>query len=242
MILNHRFDSLLKTAALCTAGVLLLSACSDKGESTTHAAVDGRSSFETVDDHALGNPDAPITIVEYASVTCGHCANWNNTVWDDFREKYVDTGKVRYVFREFPTQPVELATAGHLLANCAGDDKFFDLIHVQFKRQQDILYSDDKKGEYVRLAKTAGMSEADFDACMQNETEITRLDNVVNEGFNAGVTGTPTFFLNGKKVKAFVLADFDKLIAEELGEPLPEPTPEAGEETDAPAKAEGADH
>lgn len=240
MILNHRFDSLLKTAALCTAGVFLLSACGDKGTNTTQAAVDGRSSFETVDDHALGNPDAAITIVEYASVTCGHCANWNNTVWDDFREKYVDTGKVRYVFREFPTQPVELATAGHLLANCAGEDKFFDLIHVQFKRQRDILSSSNIKEEYVRLAKSAGMSEADFEACMQNEAEISRLDAVVNEGFNSGVTGTPTFFLNGKKVKAFVLADFDKLIAEELGEP--EPAAETGEETEAPAKADGEDH
>lgn len=239
MIINHRFDSLLKTATLCTAAAFVLSACGDKATSTTSApAVDGRSSFETVSDHALGNPDAPITVVEYASVTCGHCANWNNTVWDDFREKYVDSGKVRYVYREFPTAPVSLATAGHLLANCAGDDKFFDMIHVQFKRQQDIMTSSDVKGEYIKLAKLAGMNEQDFETCMTNEAEIARLDEIVKAGFEAGVTGTPSFFVNGKKVKAFLIEDFDKAFAEALGEPLPE-TDEAAEQ---PAEADGAGH
>lgn len=237
MFINSRFDSLVKSAAAITLGVTMLAACGDNSATTASGSVDGRTSFEVADDHAMGNADAPITIVEYASVTCGHCANWDQTVWSDFRKKYVDTGKVRYVFREFPTAPTDLANAGHLLANCAGDDKFFDLIHIQFQRQREILTSNDVKGEYVRLAKSAGMSEAEFDACMVNEEEIARLDKVVNDGFAAGVTGTPTFFLNGKKIAAYVLEDFDKAIAEALGEPVPET-----ETSGSPAEAEGENH
>jgi len=236
MFINHRFDSLMKTAALCTAGVFLLAACGDKGTKTTSGSVDGRSIYEVAGDHALGDANAPVTVVEYASVVCAHCANWDKTVWDGFREKYVDTGKVRYVFREFPTSPVTLANAGHLLANCAGEDKFFDMIHIQFKRQREILTSSDVKGEYVRLAKSAGMSEADFEACMTNETEIARLDKVMEDGFAAGVGGTPTFFINGSKKDVYKLEDFDKEIAKALGEPIPEET-----ETEAEPPAESKD-
>ncbi len=227
MILTTRFDSLIKTATLLVAGGLLLSACGDKTAQTTKGSTDGRSSYETASDHALGDPAAPITVVEYASVTCGACANWNNNVWYDFRTKYVDTGKVRFVYREFPTAPVDLAMAGHLIANCAPEEKFFDLIHVQFKRQREILSSTDIKGEYVRLAKSAGMSEADFEVCMSNEAEIERLNGVISAGVDAGVTGTPTFFINGEKyARIFKLEEFDKAFAEILGEPIPEPEAE----------------
>jgi len=236
MFANHRFDSFLKTSAIVTASVFLLASCGNEGAKTTTGSTDGRTSFEVDGDHAMGDANAPVTVVEYASVVCSHCATWDNTVWDDFRTKYVDTGKVRYVFREFPTAPVSLANAGHLLANCAGDDKFFDLIHIQFKRQREILSSSDVKGEYVRLAKSAGMSEQEFEACMTNEQEIARLDKVMNDGFAAGVGGTPTFFINGTKEDVYKLEDFDKKIAEILGEPIPE--------TDAepPTESKDGDH
>lgn len=217
MILNFRFAPSVKAVAmgLGAAAFMSLSACgNDTG--VTSGPADGRSAYENSDDKALGNPDAPITVVEYASVTCGHCANWDTTVWPDFRKKYVDTGQVRYVFRGFPTAPVELATAGHLLAACAPDDKYFDLIHVQMKRQREILSSNDIRGEYVALAKSAGMSEDDFEACMRNEEEIARLDKVVSDGFDAGVSGTPTFFVNGEKAKAYTLEDFDEVFADIL--------------------------
>jgi len=114
-----------------------------------------------------------------------------------------------------------------LIANCAPEDKFFDLIHVQFKRQREILSSTDVKGEYVRLAKSAGMNEADFDACMSNEVEIDRLNNVIRTGVDMGVTGTPTFFINGKKESVFKLEEFAPIFAEILGEPITEPEVEA---------------
>ena len=224
MMTTLRFNLPLKPIAASIFGVVMMTACGDSAPQSKGPAIDGRTSFEVKGDHALGNPGAKVTVVEYASVTCPTCANWDMTVWPDFREKYVDTGKVRYVFREFPTPPEDLANAGHLLANCAGEDKFFDLIHIQFKRQREILTSDDVRGEYERLAKSAGMNEAEFTACMTNEVEIARLEKVINDGYANGVTSTPTFFINGKKSKVYKLEDFDEAIAETLGEISPPET------------------
>ena len=201
----------------------ILAGCGDKTATKTNASSTGneRSAYETTTDHAMGNPKAPITVVEYASVTCSHCANWHETVYPEFKTKYVDTGKVRYVYRPFPTPPVDLANAGHLLANCAPNNKFFDLISIQMKRQKQIFGSSDIKGEYIAMAKSAGMSEDDFDKCMQNEELMDRLQKIIEMGVNDGVTGTPTFFINGKKVKAFTIEDFDKEFAVVLGLPAP---------------------
>ncbi len=235
MSINTTFDSFFKSLTLGLLGSVLLVACGDANTSSAPSAEGERTSYENADDHALGDVNAPITVVEYASVVCPACANWATTVWPDFRTKFVDTGKVRFVFREFPTPPVDLAMAGHLIANCAAEDKFFDVIHIQFKRQREILGSSDIKGEYVDLAKSAGMSEADFETCMSNEEEIARLNNVIKTANDLGVTGTPTFFINGTRYSsrdAFAVEDFEKIFAEILGEAQPEETPDASQEAD----------
>jgi len=227
MFKNIRFDSLSKTTITLAAGTLLLAACSGESEKPATGAVSGeRTSYEVPGDHALGNPDAKVTVVEYASVTCGACGNWHTNVWPEFKSTYIDTGKVRFVYREFPTGVVNLANVGHLLANCAGEDKFFGLIDVQMKRQSQIVNSADVKGEYVALAKSAGMNEAAFDACMADQEKIDRLKKVADDASNAGVTGTPTFFINGKKEQMFVIEDFHKKLAPLLGEDAPQPPEE----------------
>ncbi|PHS37403.1 MAG: disulfide bond formation protein DsbA [Robiginitomaculum sp.] len=221
-MINTRFVSFTKTTITLAAGTLLLAACSGDSAKPVSGAISGeRSSYEVAGDHALGNPDAKITVVEYASVTCGACGNWHTNVWPEFKSTYVDTGKVRFVYREFPTGVVNLANVGHLLANCAGEDKFFGLIDVQMKRQNQIVNSADVKGEYVALAKSAGMNEAAFDACMADQEKIDRLKKVADDASNAGVTGTPTFFINGKKEQMFVIEDFHKKLAPLLGEDAP---------------------
>ena len=226
MNFNIRTDSLIKTAVLSLSAALLLGACGDKNTATitgNATATAGRTAYETVGDHALGSADAPITIVEYASLTCPHCATWSLGVFPKLQEKYISTGKVRYVFRPFPTPPVDLANAGHLLAACAPEEKYFDLLHVQFNRQTQIRQSADIKGEFLKLAKSAGMNEAAFDACMVNQRELDLLQSAIVAGSNTGVTGTPTFFINGKKTPkdTFTFESFEKLIAEALGEPVP---------------------
>lgn len=220
-----------KTAALSLTAALLLTACGDKGATTTSVAAEGRAAHEVVGDHAMGSIDAPITLVEYASVTCPHCGNWFESVFPDLRTKYINTGKVRYVFREFPTN--ELSTPGHLLTNCVPEDKFFDVLHLQFKNMKQINYTNNVKGEFLKIAKSAGLNETQFEACFTNEAEIDRLNDVLAGGQNAGVTGTPTFFINGKKAPTgtYELEKFDAIFAEFLGEAIPE----------APTKSETAE-
>ena len=214
----------LRAAALSTVCAFALSACGDN--SSTAAPVGGsadRSSYEFADDHAIGNPSAKATIIEHASVVCGACANWHLTVYPDVKKKYIDTGLVRFVFREFPTSPENLAQAGFLVANCAGEDKFFENISLQFKRQPQIFAAVGKGGgavkdEYVAIAKAGGLSEADFEQCLQDPEELARYEKVVQMGIDAGVTGTPSFFVNGEKTKMFKLEDFDKALRPILGE------------------------
>lgn len=217
----------LRAAALGTVCALALAACGNTSASdnvstsTSAAGTLERSQYEFEDDHAIGNPNAKATIIEYASVVCGACANWHTTVYPDFKKKYIDTGLVRFVFREFPTAPENLAQAGFLIANCSGEDKFFENISLQFKRQRQIFAAAGDgtvKDEYIAIAKAGGLSEEGFEQCLQNPEELARYEKVVQMGIDAGVTGTPSFFLNGEKTKMFVLEDFDLALRPILGE------------------------
>ncbi len=223
MLKNTPTDSFAKALTLSVVGAFLLSACGgDKSATPTNSGTtNGQSEYEVAGDHAIGSPDAAVTLVEYASVTCGACANWHNTVYPDFKKKYIDTGKVRFVFREFPTPPVNLAQAGFLIANCAPEDRFFDNISLQFKQQRALLTSDDIRKAYVDLAKASGLNEEGFEACLKNEDEISKYEAVVKAGSDAGVTSTPTFFINGNKEKLFTIESFDEALAPLLGEDAP---------------------
>lgn len=212
--------------AIAGTATLLLAGCGDKGETKVSPASSGAtaSEYEVDGDHAIGNPEAKATVVEYASVVCAACANWHTSVYPDFKKTYIDSGKVRFIFREFPTSPENLAQAGFLLANCANEDKFFENISLQFKRQNQIFEAA-RNGkvleEYHALAKAAGMSVPEFEACLANEEEIAKYKAVVQGGIDAGVTSTPTFFINGVKEKVFKMEDFAEKLAPILGEPLP---------------------
>lgn len=228
--MNTHVKTIAKTTALSLSAVLLLAACGDKAATTANTPVDGRTSYEVAGDHAIGSVDAPITLVEYASVTCPHCANWTSTVFPDIQAKYINSGKVRYVFREFPTS--DLSNPGHLLTNCVPDEKFFDVLHLQFKNMKQINYTGNVRGEFLKIAKSAGLSETEFEACFTDTAEIDRLNNVMIKGQNMGVGGTPTFFINGKKAPAgtYEIDGFDKLFAEITGDELPK-TPAESDET-----------
>lgn len=215
----------LRAAAMGTVCALALSACGNSNNAanttSTSASTSDRSQYEFDDDHAIGNPNAKATIIEYASVVCGACANWHTSVYPNFKKKYIDSGLVRFVFREFPTAPENLAQAGFLTANCSGEDKFFENISLQFKRQPQIFAAAGKgtvKDEYIAIAKAGGLSEDGFEQCLQDPEENARYEKVVQMGIDAGVTGTPSFFLNGEKTKMFVLEDFDTALRPILGE------------------------
>lgn len=173
----------------------------------------------------MGKADAPITIVEYASMTCSHCASFHNNVLPALKEKYIDKGQVRLVFREFPLD--DRAALASMTARCAGTEKALPLISALFTRQDDWAQSksiDELRGKLFALGQQTGLTKQAFDACipLANEsklspakekllTDILMVRKRANETF--GVVQTPTFFINGKKLDGVTIEDFDKAIA-----------------------------
>jgi protein-disulfide isomerase len=168
---------------------------------------------------ALGNADAKVTIVEYASMTCSHCARFHKETFPALKEKYIDTGKVRFILREFPLDP--RATAGFMLARCAGDDKYFAMVDVLFHQQPSWAFVEGPKvlDAMSQIAKQAGFTQQQFEACLKDQALYDGINTIkarAEEKF--GVNSTPTFFVNGKRASGeMTIEEFDKLIAPLLG-------------------------
>src|SRR3569833_598015 len=149
---------------------------------------------------AMGRADAPIQMSEYASLTCPHCARFNKDVFPAFKAKYVDTGKVRYPLKEFLTPPQEVAAAGWLVARCAGKDKYFQVVDAIF-RSQDQMFAPgvSPRAVLLQIAQGAGMTEAQFNACVSDEKALKALNDRINASLKGeNITGTPSFVVNGK--------------------------------------------
>ena len=163
-------------------------------------------------DEVQGQADAPVTIVEYASMTCPHCSHFHETTYPEMKKKYIDTGKVRFIFREFPLDP--LAAAAAMLARCAGKDKFFPLVDAFFAQQKDWVVQKPLQPMFA-IAKQAGFTQQSFDECLANQQLLTGLEEQrtrATQKFN--VNSTPTFFINGKTVRgALTPEELDKQIA-----------------------------
>ena len=193
---------LLVVAAL---GALALAGCS-KGAGTVDTA-----------DMTLGDPNAKVKMVEYASLTCSHCGKFNNEVFPEFKKKYIDTGKVHYTFKEFLTPPNEVAAAGFLTARCAGKDKYFNVTDAIFHAQQEMFTTGDMRGVLLRIAQSAGLTEEQFNACITDEAALKALNERVEKAIKVDkINATPTFVINGKKVKEgeVSLAELDAAVAE----------------------------
>jgi protein-disulfide isomerase len=159
----------------------------------------------------LGPADAKVTIVEYASMSCPHCAHFDATTFDAFKLKYLDSGKVRYIFREFPLNAPAFAAA--MVARCAPADRFFDVIHAYFRSQDQWLMASDLKTAVLDIAKTFGFTQQSFDACVSNQALFEAINAVRDRGASFGVQATPTFFINGKKFEgALSLEELDGAI------------------------------
>src|SRR5438445_6548827 len=149
-------------------------------------------------DEIQGSADAPVTIVEYASMTCPHCSHFHETTYPELKKKYIDTGKVRFIFREFPLDP--LAAAASMLARCADKDKFFPLIETLFQMQR--TWAVEKPiPPLMAIAKQAGFSEQSFNACLSDQKMLDAMQTEQKRATDKfGVNSTPTLFVNGKKV------------------------------------------
>ncbi|MEM9329871.1 MAG: DsbA family protein [Pseudomonadota bacterium] len=162
-------------------------------------------------EHVKGDPEAPVTIIKYASMTCPHCRAWHVNAYPTIKEKYIDTGVAKFYMREFPFDPA--AAAAFMLAECAGEEKYFSMIDILYQKQS--TWSRGKVvDELFKIAKLAGFTQESFNACLKNQ-EL--LDNVLaiqkKAAEDYGVNATPTFFINGTKYSGNVSAeDMSKVI------------------------------
>jgi protein-disulfide isomerase len=177
---------------LTATAVLSLGACSQ--------ALGGKSSGSLGDEISLGQPNAKVTVIEYASASCPHCARWNEEVFPTFKKKYIDTGKVHYIFREFLTPPENVAAAGFLLARCGGKDKYFPILDAVFRSQREWgPRGEGVRDSFLRIAQTFGMNEQQFTACVSDEKQLNALNDRVEKWQKTdNISGTPTFIVNGK--------------------------------------------
>ena len=161
----------------------------------------------------LGYPRAKVTVTEYASVGCPHCAHWARTVYPAFKTKYIDTGRVRFAFHEMLTGDGSLAAAGFLLARCAGTDKYFQVVDQVFARQMEIAQHG--APPLKAIGEAAGVGEDRFKTCLSDNAALKTLGDRTDADAKAhDVQGTPTFFVNGVRMTGdAVLADFDAAIA-----------------------------
>jgi protein-disulfide isomerase len=147
-------------------------------------------------DQILGAANAPVTIIEYASMTCPHCSHFHETTFPEMKTKYIDTGKVRFIFREFPLDP--LAAAGSMLARCAGKDKYFPMIDALFSQQKDWVVQK-PLAPMLAIAKQAGFTQQTFDECLANQQMLNGIEESRTRAASKfNVNSTPTFFINGK--------------------------------------------
>jgi protein-disulfide isomerase len=151
-------------------------------------------------DRAMGSAKAPVTMIEYASVTCPYCAAWNSNVFPEFKKKYIDTGKVRYVFRETLIHD-EVDVVGFRVARCASPDKYFQVIDAMMRGLPQ-MKTEPPRTVFLAAAKSAGMSEADVDRCLADKPAMQqaflRQDKEAKE---FDIEGTPTFIVDGKKAE-----------------------------------------
>jgi protein-disulfide isomerase len=160
----------------------------------------------------MGDPKAPVTIIEYASMTCGHCAQFELTSFPDLKAKYIDTGKVRYTLREFPLDP--LAAAAAMLARCSGD-KREAMVELLFQQQKNWAFVNNPLQALRDTVKQTGMGQAAFEACLNDQAMFDKINQIRDTAAQKfGINATPTFFINGEKKSGEIpAAALDEVLA-----------------------------
>jgi protein-disulfide isomerase len=198
-------------------------------------------------DVVMGSNDAPLTLIEYASLTCPHCAHLHEAILPAIQQTYIDKGLVRYVFRDFPlNQP---ALAASVLTRCVNKESYYPFLAMLFGQQRVWAGAADAaamRASLQELSARAGLSQADFEACLQNKAEAQAILQDMKSGESLYcIVGTPTVVLNGRVVPGEALRDFEGLDAEirkelkSLGKPVPEPAAGAGAAATPPAAPPG---
>jgi protein-disulfide isomerase len=168
-------------------------------------------------DVALGPANAKVTIIEYASLTCSHCAAFHKETYPALKQRYIDTGQVRFILREFPLDP--LATAGFMLARCDGEAKYYPITDLLFDQQKTWAFSDKPVDALQQMMRQAGFSQEKFESCLRDQKLYDAVNAVRTRGSDKlGVNSTPTFFINGQRHPGNLSIDeIEKIIKPLLG-------------------------
>lgn len=183
-------------AALSAAAILAAAPSCSQGDAA------GAPDELTPDAAQMGEADAPIRIVEYASTTCGHCANFHTTLFEHVKQNWIDTGQAHLTMRVLPTDPVELSVTGSLLARCAGQDRYFDVLADLFATQNELIESAQTGAApayYEGVGARHGVGAGQLRACLADEAGIAQINASIEAARASGVTGTPTFIINGEQ-------------------------------------------
>jgi protein-disulfide isomerase len=242
----NRRDTLILAAAasaLSLAGVASVHAA--EGDVVDTAAL--MAPAGGLEDKVLGNPDAPVTVIEYASPTCPHCATFHNTVYEPFKTEYVDTGKVKFILRPFARNALDAAI--FLLAEAAGPENYHNVIATYFRTINDWGMSDKPRDALFTIAQQLGFTEESFGTALTNQEAFAAIEAQREQALDEfGLTGTPTFYVNGKtlsggKTLEQLAAEIDPLVPADFvaTEPAATPAPATGSPAPAAPEAPAAD-
>lgn len=186
------------TAPATTGTTTAAGSTAPAATATTTAQANAQQPAVRPDDHVLGSADAPVTIIEYASMTCPHCAAFHAEAMPKLKSEFIDKGQVRLVFRPFPLN--QLALRASLLAECVPADQYFGLLETMFAGQREWMEAQNPLESLHAIGKTAGIEESKIDACMTDEAATNRIAANYKEAFEVyGVNSTPSFIINGTK-------------------------------------------
>lgn len=154
----------------------------------------------TGSDRSIGRADAPVTVIEYASFACHLCADWHELVYPTFKTRFIDTGRVRYVFRNLPTPPEDMSLPAAALARCAAPGKFFDVAASLMHGQAVVLRGGDRDDWYAPAIAVSGRTLAQIEACAATPATRAAINRDIDSAIAADIDSTPSFFVNGRRV------------------------------------------
>ena len=185
---------------LILALALLAPVIATSGAGPSPAAAREALAPVTAADRSIGRADAPVTVVEYASFACNHCADWHRFVYPGFKARFIDTGRVRFVFRNLPTLPEEMSLPGAALARCAAPERFFDVASALMLGQDAVFRGGAREDWYAPAIAVSGRTQAQIEACVATPATLDAINRDVETAEAVGATSTPTFFVNGRRV------------------------------------------
>jgi len=178
------------------------------------ASAEPLSTEAALEDRVMGNADAPVTIIEYASLTCPHCAAFHKETLPKVKAEWIETGKAKLIYRDYPTGPVAVSLAASMIARCAPEDRYFAFLGALFDTQKNWATSPDPIGALAKVAQLGGMPRADVDKCLEDEALLDGIRERALDGqMEFGIESTPSFVVNGRVVRGnLAYADFADIL------------------------------